>query len=199
MRGREIRGPVDRPHSTSEPPARDARVVSASERRIPAPATPEIRGRRARGSAAGVGRPEPGRAPSSVRRAPPSRSPSERPPRRRRQRRTPRSAARSRRWPSAAGRASQRSPFQDLYLMANLCDVAWMLVGQAAQGIRDTRAVSAGWWPSHPDPVPHDAWVRDAVAAALCFMAVPPDQQCRPNRRLGVGVHGRAGLSWLRG
>jgi hypothetical protein len=27
---------------------------------------------------------------------------------------------------------------QDLYLMANLCDVAWMLVGQAAQGIRDT-------------------------------------------------------------
>ena len=26
--------------------------------------------------------------------------------------------------------------------MANLCDVAWMLVGQAAQGIRDTDLVA---------------------------------------------------------
>jgi hypothetical protein len=26
---------------------------------------------------------------------------------------------------------------QDLYLMASLCDIAWMLVGQAAQGVRD--------------------------------------------------------------
>jgi hypothetical protein len=31
---------------------------------------------------------------------------------------------------------------QDLYLMAILCDVAWMLVGQAAQGIRDTELMA---------------------------------------------------------
>ena len=26
---------------------------------------------------------------------------------------------------------------QDLYLMANACDIAWTMVGQAAQGARD--------------------------------------------------------------
>jgi hypothetical protein len=31
---------------------------------------------------------------------------------------------------------------QDLYLMAAMCDMAWTLVGQAAQGIRDTELVS---------------------------------------------------------
>jgi hypothetical protein len=31
---------------------------------------------------------------------------------------------------------------QDLYLMANLCDIAWTLVGQAAQGIRDAELLA---------------------------------------------------------
>ena len=82
--GRGEPGTVDRPHSTSEPPARAARVVSASERRIPAPATPEIRAP----ARAGIGRrggPSGAGARTRIRRrAPPWRSPSERPPPRRR-------------------------------------------------------------------------------------------------------------------
>jgi hypothetical protein len=43
---------------------------------------------------------------------------------------------------SRAGPLGLLRDLQDLYLMANLCDIAWMLVGQAAQGVRDTELLA---------------------------------------------------------
>ena len=54
---------------------------------------------------------------------------------------------------------------QDLYLMANLCDVAWMLVGQAAQGIRDTELVAVVR-ACEGETAGHVAWLRARMKEA---------------------------------
>jgi hypothetical protein len=54
---------------------------------------------------------------------------------------------------------------QDLYLMANLCDVAWMLVGQAAQGVRDTELVGVVR-ACEGETASHVAWLRARLKEA---------------------------------